>query len=169
MTRFFGYGSLVNLQTHTYAEPRPMQIKGWRRRWVSSTMRDVAFLSATPCETSTIQGMSASTHGIGWDALDEREEGYARHQLPDPELQIYVGRDDCIRWDIKQPILLSYLDVVIQGFHEHFGVDGVDNFFATTDNWEHPILDDRDAPQYPRATTLTDFERALVDKGLKNL
>ena len=104
--------------------------------------------------------------GTHWDI---REEGYARHQLPDPDMQIYVGRDDCIRWDIKQPILLSYLDVVIQGFHEHFGEEGVSNFFATTDNWEHPILDDRDAPQYPRATTLTDFERALVDKGLKNL
>jgi hypothetical protein len=169
MTRFFGYGSLVNLRTHNYADPHPIQISGWRRKWVSSTLRDVAFLTATPCAHSTIQGMSASTQGIGWDALDEREEGYTRHPSPDPNLQLYVGRDDCIRTDIKQPILLSYLDCVVQGFHEHFGVDGVAAFFATTDNWDHPILDDRSAPLYPRSTQLSSAERDLVDNALGKL
>ena len=169
MTRFFGYGSLVNLRTHNYVDPRPTQITGWRRKWVSSNLRDVAFLTATRCAQSTIQGMSASTQGIGWDALDEREAGYARHPSPDPDIQLYVGRDDCILTDIKQPILLSYLDCVIQGFHEHFGIDGVAAFFATTDNWDHPILDDRANPLYPRSTQLTPFERQLVDEKLRNL
>lgn len=169
MSRFFGFGSLVNLQTHQYHDPIPTSIKGWKRQWVSSTLRDVAFLSVTPCPNTTLHGMSASTEGIGWEALDEREEGYNRHQLPDTDMQMYVGSPDCILADVKQPILLSYLDVVVQGYHTHFGEQGVVDFFATTQNWDHPILHDRHDPQYPRAQVITDEQRALVDTHLAAL
>ncbi len=169
MSRFFGFGSLVNLRTHVYHDPHPTQITGWKRQWVSSTLRDVAFLSVTPCPNTTLQGMSASTQGIGWDALDIREEGYNRHQLPASDMQMYIGSPDCILADVKQPILLSYLDVVVQGYHTHFGQQGVADFFDTTHNWDHPIFNDRASPQYPRAQQLTDFERALVDKHLDTL
>ena len=37
---------------------------------------------------------------------------------------------------------------------------------ATTDGWHVPVLDDRAAPRYPRAQTLTDRERILVDDAL---
>ncbi len=30
---FFGYGSLVNLRTHGYDDPRPATLHGWRRVW----------------------------------------------------------------------------------------------------------------------------------------
>tara|TARA_R110002124_G_scaffold52394_3_gene150861 strand:+ start:2933 stop:3442 length:510 start_codon:yes stop_codon:yes gene_type:complete len=169
MSRFFGFGSLVNLHTHDYVDPKPMTVTGWKRQWVSSTLRDVAFLSVTPCADTTLQGMSASTVGIGWAALDVREQGYNRHPLPDTDMQIYIGSPDCILLDVKQPILLSYLDVVVQGYHTHFGSQGVADFFATTQNWDHPILNDRAAPQYPRAQTLTDQERTLVDSHLDAL
>jgi len=164
MTHFFGFGSLVNLRTHVYKDTQPTQIKGWKREWVSSRLRDVAFLSVTPSPDTTIQGMRASTEGIGWEALDIREEGYYRHVLPDEQMQMYIGDPNAIRRDVKQPILLSYLDVVAQGFHDHFGEQGVIDFFATTRNWDHPILDDRDTPLYPRATTL---EPAQTYQSLK--
>lgn len=166
MTYFFGFGSLVNLQTHSYVDASPTEITGWKREWVSSRLRDFAFLSVTPSPETTLQGMRASTQGIGWDALDIREEGYYRHPLQGQDMQMYIGDPKAIRTDIKHPIQLSYLDCVVQGFHDHFGTDGVANFFATTQNWDHPILDDRDAPLYPRATVLTDTQRGLVDTHL---
>ncbi|MEY8843070.1 gamma-glutamylcyclotransferase, partial [Cribrihabitans sp. XS_ASV171] len=67
------------------------------------------------------------------------------------------------------PILLSYLDVVVQGYLRVFGVDGADRFFATTDGWESPILDDRAEPRYPRHRRLKDEERAFVDDRLSRL
>ena len=42
-------------------------------------------------------------------------------------------------------------------------------FFKSTENWDHPILDDRNAPQYPRATILSKFELNLVDEHLERL
>jgi hypothetical protein len=113
--------------------------------------------------------MSASTAGIGWEALDIREEGYNRHALHNTDMQMYIGSPDCILDGVKQPILLSYLDVVVQGYHTHFGKQGVADFFATTQNWDHPILHDRHDPQYPRAQQLSNEQRDLVDHHLENL
>ena len=65
------------------------------------------------------------------------------------------------------PILLSYLDVVIQGYLRHFGPDGVARFVATTEGWNAPVLNDRAAPLYPRAQRLTAAETGLVDTILQ--
>ena len=87
MTDFFGYGSLVNLQTHQYLNPRPTKIKGWKRKWVSSNIHDIAFLSVSPCDLTILHGMRASTKNIGWKALDLRETGYIRHSLDNYNMQ----------------------------------------------------------------------------------
>jgi hypothetical protein len=169
MTNFFGYGSLVNLQTHKYLNPYPTEIEGWRREWVSSSIHNIAFLSVTPCKFTILQGMRASTESIGWQALDLRETGYKRHDLTQYDMQMYIGDPAYIDKNIKKPILLSYLDCVIQGFYQHFGREGVAAFFQTTNNWDHPILDDRNSPQYPRSTILSEKELNLVNKHLENL
>ena len=169
MTDFFGYGSLVNLQTHQYLNPRPTTIKGWKRKWVSSNIYDIAFLSVSPCNLTILQGMRASTKNIGWKALDLRETGYIRHSLDNYNMQMYIGDPEYIDHKIKKPILLSYLDCVIQGYYKHFGEQGVKRFFKSTENWDHPIFDDRNAPQYPRATILSKFELNLVDEHLERL
>jgi hypothetical protein len=70
---------------------------------------------------------------------------------------------------VAHPILLSYIDVVVQGFLCEFGPQGAEDFFATTTGWNAPILNDRSAPQYPRAQRLTAQETAVVDAGLSNL
>ena len=65
--------------------------------------------------------------------------------------------------------MLSYLDVVIQGFIHMHGERGAEEFFATTDGWDTPVKDDRAAPIYPRHQKLTLRERQAVDAGLRAL
>lgn len=175
---FFGYGSLVDLATHDYQNPRKATVRGWRRQWVCSATREVSFLSAVKDTRSSIQGMIADVTGVGWDALDEREAAYNRIELDSNELQINAVRDvqiyvaDPNHIDpngFNKPILLSYLDCVAQGFYEHFGVDGVAAFFNSTQGWERPVKNDRAAPVYPRAQVLTDVQSKLVDDHLKRL
>lgn len=177
-TYFFGYGSLVNLATHDYENPQKAQVFGWRRRWVSSIDREVSFLSVEKTPESVIDGMVASVGPKGWMALDKREAEYGRHVLKQGDLvsevsapvQIYVARSECI--DIgghEKPILLSYIDCVIQGFLKHFGAEGVANFFASTVGWDRSIKNDRTAPIYPRAQKLTCHEIEVVDAHLRNL
>jgi hypothetical protein len=67
----------------------------------------------------------------------------------------------------EHPILLSYLDTVVQGYLTEFGEDGARRFFETTAGWEAPVFDDRAEPVYSRVTRLTDDERTFVDDELR--
>ena len=172
-TQFFGYGSLVNLATHDYLNPRKANARGWRRRWVYSLKRDVSFLTATKDPHTSIQGMIADVADIGWDALDEREAAYQRFELQDKDVagvQIYVADPKHIApAGQNKPILLSYLDCVVQGFLEQFGEQGVSAFFDSTSGWDRPIRNDRTTPIYPRAQTLSNSETQLVNHHLDQL
>lgn len=179
---FFGYGSLVNRATHDFAPGEPARLKGWRRVWRHTRLRDWPYLSAEPAEGG-IDGLVAAVAGADWAGLDLREAAYRRHAIvPDglsatphwaEAVQIYAVDEDHALPPNAHPILLSYLDTVVQGFLREFGRTGVEGFFATTTAWT-ALLDDRAAPFYPRAQATTAAERRLVDDhtdalGLKRL
>lgn len=168
---FFGYGSLVNHHTHVYAPTVPITLVGWRREWVLTELRPVVFLSVKPCPDTRLDGLLAPVPGGDWRALDERERGYVRQtaNAPDrPEAQVY-SVDPTVRIsDADGHILLSYLDVVAEGYLHHFGLDGVARFFESTDGWCE-ICDDRAAPIYPRHRDVGTDIRALVDSHLAKL
>ncbi|MEY1556634.1 gamma-glutamylcyclotransferase family protein [Yoonia sp. R2331] len=169
---FFGYGSLVNTATHDYANPRQATLKGWRRVWQSTTLRDTAFLSVERAADQEIDGLVADVSPAQWTDLDAREAAYARVDVTaalgaDQPTVIYrVNANLATATATNTPILLSYLDVVVQGYLHTFGPQGVARFFASTHGWDAPILDDRAAPRYPRRQTLTAQEIALVDACL---
>lgn len=175
---FFGYGSLVNRATHSYPDARPAQLCGWRRVWVRTARRDVVFLSVEPDLDTDIDGLIAAVPHADWQALDARETGYDRissgravvHDVfPAPDTAHYSIAPQHRRNGGNHTILLSYLDVVVQGFHREYGVEGVRRFFDTTHGWDTPVLNDRAAPRYPRHQVLTEAETALVDDNLDRL
>ena len=175
---FFGYGSLVNRETHDYADAHPARIAGWRRAWRHVEGRHVAFLTAVPDPDSTIDGLIAHVPGGDWAALDMREHAYARVLAPDvehritgaTEIHIYHAPADMHAPATRmRPVLLSYVDVVVQGYLREFGEAGVARFFETTDGWDAPVKDDRASPAYPRHQQLTPSETALVDHWLEQL
>ena len=175
--QFFGYGSLVNHATHGYDNARPARLSGWRRRWVATSLRPVAYLSVEPWE-GEIAGLVAEVPGGDWTALDAREAAYDKHPVTvrlhacgsDTPARVYaVTPAHAAPPDTRHPVLLSYIDTVVQGFLEVFGTAGAEDFFATTAGWDSPILNDRDAPRYPRATVLTAAERAIVDAQLAHV
>jgi len=175
---FFGYGSLVNLATHDFPDPRPATLKGWRRRWRHTEMREVAYLTVEPDAEAAIDGIIASVPGSDWAALDLREAAYDRlpvvadhlqHDHPDQiSVHIYCTRaNEDSHPSVRHPILLSYLDTVAAGFFQQFGQSGVERFFQTTDGWDAPVLDDRAAPIYPRAVAPSATFRAEIDACLE--
>lgn len=175
---FFGYGSLVNRQTHSYENPRAARVTGWHRAWRRSPHRALCYLTAVPDSSDYIEGLIASVPGADWAALDERERAYTRialgselsHDGTALETAIYaIAPGEHHPPTDENPVLLSYLDVVVQGYFREFGVDGVTHFFETTEGWNAPILDDRADPIYPRTQVLSAEEIALVDEGLSKL
>ncbi|MEM6658863.1 MAG: gamma-glutamylcyclotransferase family protein [Pseudomonadota bacterium] len=175
---FFGYGSLVNLATHDFPDPRPAHLTGWRRTWRHTDLRPVAFLTAVPDAESQIEGMIAHVPGNDWAALDQREWAYDRIAATDAvthsstkgiEVAVYaVPHGRHAEPTHKHPLLLSYIDVVIQGYLRAFGEDGADRFFATTDGWDAPVLNDRGEPRYARHQQLSPTETDFVDSRLRS-
>ncbi len=175
---FFGYGSLVNRATHDFQIAHPARISGWRRAWRHVEGRKVAFLTAVPDASSEIAGLTAAVPGADWDHLDQREHSYDRvpaydvkHNIsPAPDIHIYhAPRERHVAASTSRPVLLSYIDVVVQGYLREFGEDAVADFFATTDGWDAPILDDRAEPIYPRHQILKPIETELVEHHLGEL
>lgn len=168
---FFGYGSLVNLATHDYPNARKAKLTGWQRIWCQAATRPVAFLSVHRAP-GTIQGIIADVPGADWAALDAREHAYNRHDISGTlggQTAIYQADPTKVAPpSTGHPILLSYLDVVVQGFLQQFGTEGVADFFRSTDGWG-PIKDDRADPYYPRFQTLSKTERDLVDHHIARL
>jgi hypothetical protein len=172
MDHFFGYGSLVNRETHDFPDAAPARLRGWRRLWLAVPEHPVAFLSVEPAADVTIDGLVARVPGGDWRALDRREAGYDRVAIAgdalapaDRAAQLYTVRNPRAAIGAA-PILISYLDTVVQGFLREFGPEGAARFFATTVGWQAPLIDDRAAPRYPRATVLEPAERAIIDAHL---
>ena len=160
---FFGYGSLVNRKTHVFQDAHRATAKGWRRAWRATAARPIAYLTALPHPTAEIEGLIAPVPQGSWHALDQREHAYARvpvsehitHPLPHrPEIAIYaIPAGAHHAPTVENPILLSYVDVVLQGYLA----------------WDAPVLDDRKAPIYPRHQRLQAAERRMVDCALADL
>ncbi len=176
---FFGYGSLVNRATHTYPQAAPAHADGWRRSWVHTTTWPHAYLTAVRAPGHRIQGLVAAVPGGDWAALDAREAAYDRIVDTDNILHTQTDVDGIAIYSVpstarangatRHPILLSYLDVVLQGYLREFGPDGAQGFIDTTDGWDAPVFDDRSAPIYPRHQRLTPDETEFVDTALGRL
>ena len=174
---FFGYGSLVNRATHAYPNAARAQATGWARIWQATAIRQIAYLSVIAAPGVVIDGLIAEVPGGDWAALDQREHAYDRHDLRDVahdhptagRIMIYQVAPCHIAPEGSHPILLSYLDTVVQGFVREFGEAGAARFFETTRGWDAGIYNDRAAPLYPRAQVTTARERAIVDAALRDL
>ncbi len=176
---FFGYGSLVNRATHDYAESFPARLKGWRRAWRRMPHRALCYLTAQEAPGAEILGLAAPVPARAQEALDRREQAYGRldvsrataHEGPQgTRIELHVLPEGTHGDPGEEnAILLSYLDVVVQGYLQVFGADGVAHFLATTEGWLAPVLDDRAAPVYPRAQVLSAAERRLVDRALEEV
>ena len=132
-----------------------------------------------PERAARLEAVWRALEAPAFGALDRREAAYLRAPAADqvrhglshaPQIAVYTipeGRHGAP--DAARPVLLSYLDVVVQGYLREFGEDGVRRFFDTTHGWDAPILDDRTAPRYPRHVALSADERALTDSHLARL
>lgn len=177
-TYFFGYGSLVNRTTHSHSPAHRATLHGWRRAWRAVPERKLCYLTAVRDPDATIDGLIAPVPGDSWAELDRREAAYDRHPATDAlrhdsdaqEVVVYAI-DPARHCDPgpDNPILLSYLDVVVAGYLAEYGPAGPARFFESTAGWQAPVLDDRAAPRYARARPLNDEIRTLADAGLEAL
>lgn len=191
MSRFacFGYGSLINRETHRHdvVAVRAARLKGWRRCWRPRPDMpgfSAALLSVRPAPDAWCNGALVTDRLDNLAALDAREARYSRHELGADDLHIPEGdHPGCAVYlyqanDPEPPhrdpprILQSYLDAVMTGLQELHGVAAVTEFVASTEGFEMPIRRDRAAPIYPRAIAVdadnaARFDAILEDAGCR--
>ncbi len=179
---YFGYGSLVNAETRpSHTRTIPLTLSGWTRQWkhcVEASFGKVCALTAARRPGAEIAGLLILDRTDRISEVDRREVGYRREPIEVDQTRlendwrgiesfIYVSTESCYRWgDQEYPILRTYVDCVIAGFLRTFGRSGAASFVASTEGWHCPILDDRDAPRYPRAVKLSLAEKETIDELL---
>lgn len=188
MITYFGYGSLVNASTvPEAAELVPGRLKGWVREWrvcgVWESGQGRCALSVRQDPDTEIWGVMTREQKTRMDALEKRESRYEKigqisdafrceaERKPGPEdLFLFKATPENERWGCAQhPILLSYLDCVLAGYHQIWGEEGILHFLDTTDGWHVPVLWDRENPIYPRAVEIAAEVLDLIDEKLKSL
>lgn len=191
---YFGYGSLVNEETLPAGTTVIAgQLSGWKREWRACSKGKAGhdgFAGMSKCalgvrrdEGSVIRGAMVLDTKANLPALDKREWHYSRKSLqedrflPDcgrpmpSDTFLYQAQDQHAYWgDEEHPILQSYVDCVMAGFHRLWGQEGLEHFVETTDGWDRvPILTDRIKPVYPRAVVLSQTLIDTIDGLLKSV
>ncbi len=187
---YFGYGSLVNLQTLPEgAKAIPGVLRGYVREWRLAGETDyggVCALTIRRDPSWNILGVMVEDRRKNLPALDRREARYDRIPLPEdsffaeggnarPSLATatgaifaYRGSPIFVRWGDKDyPILLSYIDCILSGFYALWGPQGIAHFMETTRGWHVPVRNDRAAPLYPRAVAIAPDVQRLIDEALE--
>ena len=184
---YFGYGSLVNRDTRPAGEfSEPATLKGWRRVWENRTADADR---SQQCTSLSIEALSQPTQGAiegviarmpvsELQQLDLREAGYNRLKLPVDQFElsdlvdtqfVYVYQSEPQNRFLanqEHPILQSYIDCVLAGYLTQFGSAGMQAMIDSTRGWNHPVLDDRAAPHYPRAVEIDKNLQQLIDQLL---
>ncbi|MAZ17300.1 MAG: gamma-glutamylcyclotransferase [Ahrensia sp.] len=182
---YFGYGSLVNRDTHRteiYGAVRA-KVRGWRRHWQGRPQHGDSPISLLSVKAESdpdheLPGLLVFDRIENLGALDEREFNYHRRTveagaivLPvemsmEVPVFIYEGKPE-VAPGTDHAILQSYLDAVLQGYLLEYGEDEVRRFIADTHAFDHtPIIRDRHEPRYMRSVALRDEEAQLFDETL---
>jgi hypothetical protein len=173
------------------------RLKGWRRSWrprpdmgptpgVSLPEGLMpALLSVEPAADQAIDGLLVLDLADNLVHVDAREFRYHRRTIALADLEltgpaaaelsdaaialhVYEARSDPPPVRAPSHILRSYLDAVMQGFLKEFGPDGLHRFVTETGGFHTPIHEDRHAPLYPRAVSLSRAEIELFDAALSS-
>lgn len=189
---YFGFGSLVNRDTRPASEKAvKATLRGWERHWAHHALgfaddsRSCCSLTVQQVNgrESAIDGVLVTIDKADLPELDKRETGYDRINIPSAsflihdalsdvsaDIAMYVSKPEhTAPADAGHPILQSYIDCVMAGFEQQFGVDGLDRLMRSTQGWYGPIENDRAHPRYPRAVTLASDVLARYDSLLERI
>lgn len=162
----FGYGSLINSTSRSITgitgEGVPVRINKVKRSWfATSKVNPMASVGIESDNNSNCNGVLFPIDHQELSKFDARETGYYRESLPLSHIN-FLSEGISIKEDVwiyfakktnhpssKQPIVQSYVDVIIEGCLE-IGLDFTKEFLKTTMGWEHTWVDDRLFPKYPR-------------------
>lgn len=188
-----GYGSLLSKDSrerysNIFIQGIPVTVSGFERAWVTRSVEEKqTYVGAAANATSKLNAQLVPTK-IN-PALQEREKDYRFVEVSPQNLNFHLHHPDNATWledTLSQfsfwicetlacepaseayPVHQTYIDTCLAGCLEHGGQEEAKRFIAQTSLWEHPRVNDRVAPQYPRAALVDSKQIEHIDTLLSN-
>lgn len=189
-----GYGSLLSSDSRQrYSQMQvkaiPAVIKGWTRSWITRSEEErQTYVGALPHYNSLINGALLPVIGLS-PSLRKREQDYQFVAVPREQISLYAAGSEELEliqqlenkqiWICESkrkqsanadfPIYQSYLDTCMDGCLE-FGIEHFAKEFALhTSLLDTHWINDRAAPQYPRAAKVTVKAQNTIDAILTEI
>ncbi len=168
----FGYGSLINSLSRSVTGETgsavAVKISGFERHWSCiSTDYGMSSVVVIAAKKAACNGVIVEVNPDQLANFDLRERGYQRVLVDVAQIDFYLTDSPLpapIEGPVKiwlyqahkvilpcenHPVVLSYLDVILAGCLE-YSSEFCEDFVALTQGWQHAMLNDRQAPRYPR-------------------
>lgn len=173
----------------------PVTVEGFERAWVTrSEQEKQTYVGAVPSSSSQLNAQLIPAQLS--PALQQRERDYRfvqvkhKHVLPNVAATLSANSDDsdtdmtvfhqalapfsvwicetlaCAEATAAYPVNQSYIDTCLAGCIEHGGRDEAQAFIDLTRCWEHPRVNDRASPNYPRAASVSREITEVIDELL---
>jgi hypothetical protein len=186
-----GYGSLLSKDSREryssiYTKGVPITVSGFERAWVTRSVSEKqTYVGAVPKYGAVLnaQLVPASLN----PALQAREKDYRfvrvesrniafngvassytdeLHHLLNKYTLWICETLDCHAPTEQYPVHQTYVDTCLSGCLEHGGVNEAKAFVETTKLWDHPRVNDRENPKYPRSANIDVAGYKAIDELL---
>ncbi|WP_421714417.1 gamma-glutamylcyclotransferase family protein [Alteromonas stellipolaris] len=193
-----GYGSLLSRDSRErhsgiYTQGLPVRVSGFKRAWVTRSLQEKqTYVGAVADNTSQLNAQLIPAEVN--PSLRAREKNYRFVEVPvsaiehvssslcnqssfTPVLRDALSHHQlwlcetllCHHASSDFPVSQSYIDTCLVGCLEHGGVSEAHAFIEHTHGWEHPRINDRANPLYPRAAIISKQHLAQIDRLLNNV
>ncbi|AXT37998.1 gamma-glutamylcyclotransferase [Alteromonas sp. BL110] len=186
-----GYGSLLSKDSrerysNIFTKGIPVTVSGFERAWVTRSIHEQqTYVGAVANAHSQLNAQLIPTQ-IN-PALQEREKDYRFVEVSPKSLsfQLHQGEvTDALNERFSQftfwicetlacepaseafPVNQTYIDTCMAGCLEHGGIKEAERFVMHTSLWEHPRVNDRTQPKYPRAAKVNNETIERIDRIL---
>lgn len=187
-----GYGSLMSADSRTRfssitGPALPVTVSGYYRAWVTrSPTEQQTYVGALPEQNAQLnaQLIPATID----PKLQDREKDYQFVLVNPQNITSRLSEDDhdaLVNWlegrkvwlcqtldareaDDIHPVSQTYIDTCLAGCLEHGGDVEAQQFLNTTRGWQHPRINDRANPRYPRAAKVESDMLSVIDAMLEN-
>lgn len=188
-----GYGSLMSSDSrqrfsNIHHPGLMVTVSGYCRAWITRSQQEKqTYVGALPQASACL---NAQLMAVNMDpALAEREKDYQFERVAANNISstlcsasasllhdwlsqrpVYICRSLASHIPAAEfPVHRTYVDTCMAGCLEADGVEAARHFVLQTKHWNEHLIDDRDAPKYPRAAHVPSEQRAIIDSILEAL
>ena len=186
-----GYGSLLSKDSrerysNIFIQGIPVTVSGFERAWVTRSLHEKqTYVGAVANAHSKLNAQLIPTQ-IN-PALQEREKDYRFVEVNPEALNFHLHQHngsaplesvlsqftfwicetlECTQANHDYPVHQTYIDTCLSGCLEHGGIKEAERFIVHTSLWEHPRVNDRLNPKYPRAAAVSTEHLEQIDRLL---